>query len=350
MLDALLIASARPSSQTGDLTRTDPACLVPSGARSATTTAPTSTAQTFREITHTGSAVPLQIDTIVRTSEPTQFDLRAAAVRFGSSAGATIRTTPNPGEPSPTPVCSRTTAAQRTGWVKTAGNFAKGFGEGARDAGGSMVRGVADIAKGGYGFATDARVRATILGAVPKGTVGGTEFAKTAAVDPVKISTEVGMAVQSAWNHISSAYEQASASGHGAEFIGKAVGQGAVLAATLPIPGGAEAGSVAEIGVAARAAEAAGDFARESDAQTIAGGHAWTEHQAEFPGWNQSGFTKVVHATVQNPDGEKTLSRGRTAYWNEQEKLVVIRDPQNPDSGTAFRPKSGKSYFDLGLK
>ena len=137
------------------------------------------------------------------------------------------------------------------------------------------------------------------------------------------------MAVQSAWNHISSAYEQASASGHGAEFIGKAVGQGAVLAATLPIPGGAEADSVAEIGVAARAAEATGDFARELDAQKIAGGHAWTKHQAEFPGWNQSDFTKVVQATVQNPDGEKTLSRGRTAYWNEQEKLVVIRDPQN---------------------
>ena len=108
--------------------------------------------------------------------------------------------------------------------------------------------------------------------------------------------------------------------------------------------------SVAEIGVAAHAAEAAGDFARELNAQEIAGGHAWMKHQAEFPGWNQSDFTKVVQATVQNPDGEKTLSRGRTAYWNEQEKMVVIRDPQNPDGGTAFRPKSGKSYFDLGLK
>ena len=41
----------------------------------------------------------------------------------------------------------------------------------------------------------------------------------------------------------------------------------------------------------------------------------------------------------------KQLSKGRSAYWNDQEKMVVIRDPKSPDGGTAFRPTNGKAYF-----
>jgi filamentous hemagglutinin len=53
---------------------------------------------------------------------------------------------------------------------------------------------------------------------------------------------------------------------------------------------------------------------------------------------------------VQNPDEVKQLSNGRTAYWNDKEKMVVIHDPKSPDGGTAFRPTNGKAYFDNSLK
>jgi hypothetical protein len=43
------------------------------------------------------------------------------------------------------------------------------------------------------------------------------------------------------------------------------------------------------------------------------------------------------------------LKNGRTAYWNDKEKMVVIHDPSHPDGGTAFRPNQAKypgtSYF-----
>jgi hypothetical protein len=46
----------------------------------------------------------------------------------------------------------------------------------------------------------------------------------------------------------------------------------------------------------------------------------------------------------------KKLSDGRTAYWNDKEKMVVIRDPRGADGGTAFRPRDGKVYFDTKLR
>lgn len=33
---------------------------------------------------------------------------------------------------------------------------------------------------------------------------------------------------------------------------------------------------------------------------------------------------------MQNPDDVKQLSQGRTAYWNDKEKMVVIHDPKSP--------------------
>jgi RHS repeat-associated protein len=81
-------------------------------------------------------------------------------------------------------------------------------------------------------------------------------------------------------------------------------------------------------------------------ASQIANGHAWTKHQGEFPGWDQSKFENTVKDTMQQPDEVRSLSNNRTAYWNAKENMVVIEDPANADGGTAFRPTNGKSYFD----
>jgi len=83
-------------------------------------------------------------------------------------------------------------------------------------------------------------------------------------------------------------------------------------------------------------------------AKQIADGHSWSKHQKEFPGWDKQKFTDKIDETVREAKGSnvRNLSGGRTAYWNDKEKMVVIRDPKNPDGGTAFRPTNGKAYFD----
>jgi filamentous hemagglutinin len=45
----------------------------------------------------------------------------------------------------------------------------------------------------------------------------------------------------------------------------------------------------------------------------------------------------------------KTLSGGRTAYWDSSLGTVVSRNPSAVDGGTAFVPRDGKAYFD-GLR
>ena len=47
-----------------------------------------------------------------------------------------------------------------------------------------------------------------------------------------------------------------------------------------------------------------------------------------------------------NPSASKTLTKGRKAFWDDKSKTVVIRDPNSPDLGTAFKPKDSKAYFD----
>ena len=83
-------------------------------------------------------------------------------------------------------------------------------------------------------------------------------------------------------------------------------------------------------------------------ADQISNGHAWSQHQGEFPGWSQQKFTQKIQETIDNASGSnvRNLSNGRTAYWNAQEGMVVIRDPGSPHGGTAFRPTNGRAYFE----
>lgn len=54
----------------------------------------------------------------------------------------------------------------------------------------------------------------------------------------------------------------------------------------------------------------------------------------------------MVQETMENPSATRSLSNGRTAYWNDSEQMVVIKNPGAADGGTAFRPTAGKAYFD----
>jgi filamentous hemagglutinin len=90
-------------------------------------------------------------------------------------------------------------------------------------------------------------------------------------------------------------------------------------------------------------------------AQEIAGGHAFEKHilnQGEFTGLGistQEQFANLIENVINNPTATRSLSGGRTAYWQESTGTVVIRNPRAVDSGTAFQPVNGRAYFD-GLR
>lgn len=83
-------------------------------------------------------------------------------------------------------------------------------------------------------------------------------------------------------------------------------------------------------------------------ADEIAGGHAYDKHvleQAEFPGvTTREQFARVIENAITNYEDIAHLSKGRTAYWYED--IVVIRNPNAADGGTAFVPDAGYSYFE----
>lgn len=101
-----------------------------------------------------------------------------------------------------------------------------------------------------------------------------------------------------------------------------------------------------------KALERAGEIARV--AKQIAAGHAYDKHAVEqdaFP-WVKSreDFRELIARILRNPTEWKRLRQGRSAYWDRETGTVVVRDPRNPDGGTAFRPQTGKRYYDKNLK
>jgi filamentous hemagglutinin len=90
-----------------------------------------------------------------------------------------------------------------------------------------------------------------------------------------------------------------------------------------------------------------------STGQLIANGHAYDKHvvkQQEFPEVkDRAAFGDLVDGIIKSPTSSKSLSGGRTAYWENTKGTVVIVNPKASDSGTCFRPKNGVAYFN-GLK
>jgi hypothetical protein len=88
-------------------------------------------------------------------------------------------------------------------------------------------------------------------------------------------------------------------------------------------------------------------------AEEISGGHAYAKHvikQNEFPGFSQVHFEHHIRNILNSSTEMKTLTGGRTAYWDQKSGTVIIRDPLRIDGGTSFRPINGKKYYDDVLK
>jgi len=84
--------------------------------------------------------------------------------------------------------------------------------------------------------------------------------------------------------------------------------------------------------------------------KSIANGHAYQKHvvtQKEYPEiTSKDAFFTLIKGVTANPTAIKNMPKGKTAYWGEGAKTIVIVDPNNADKGTAFRPTAGRAYFD----
>ena len=84
----------------------------------------------------------------------------------------------------------------------------------------------------------------------------------------------------------------------------------------------------------------------------IADGHSFEKHvlkKGEFKGLEirtKKQFAKHIERVLRKPTHKKKLKRQRTAYWDAKTGTLVIKDPNNPDGGTAFQPESQKRYYD----
>ncbi len=84
-----------------------------------------------------------------------------------------------------------------------------------------------------------------------------------------------------------------------------------------------------------------------ADAEQIAKGHAWSKHKGDFPEFlTEAEFAQHLDDIMANPSASKDLAKGRKAFWDDRSRTVVVRDPNSPDLGTAFKPQQGKAYFD----
>ena len=82
-------------------------------------------------------------------------------------------------------------------------------------------------------------------------------------------------------------------------------------------------------------------------AQTIASGHAWAEHQDDFPSVaDAAAFALFIESILTTPDAERALARDRTAYWHSESGTIIVLSPNAPDGSTCFKPSDGQRYFE----
>jgi RHS repeat-associated protein len=93
-------------------------------------------------------------------------------------------------------------------------------------------------------------------------------------------------------------------------------------------------------------------FGHSKIANSIASGHAYTQHAGGFNvKRTQAQFANMITEIMDNPTESKVLRDGRKAYWHEGKQTVVIVDTKGgkgKDMGTAF--KTSKRYYDNSLK
>lgn len=88
-------------------------------------------------------------------------------------------------------------------------------------------------------------------------------------------------------------------------------------------------------------------YTPSGDAQRIAR-HAWDNHRSDFPEFqNQGDLARYIDDIITNPPEQPRIraSDGTRAYWDGNNRRIIMYNPEHPEGGTIFRPDDGKDYF-----
>jgi len=94
-------------------------------------------------------------------------------------------------------------------------------------------------------------------------------------------------------------------------------------------------------------------------AASIAHGHAFTKHSAEFVNGaviaglafpdptiaNADAFQTFLTPILDGATADKALANNRHGYWDATTGTVIITNLAPDDCGTAFRPTAGMAYY-----
>ncbi|MDA5095584.1 hypothetical protein O2N63_15955 [Aliiroseovarius sp. KMU-50] len=94
-------------------------------------------------------------------------------------------------------------------------------------------------------------------------------------------------------------------------------------------------------------------------ADSIAYGHAYSKHHAEFDNGavvngiafpdeditNANDFALFLLGILNTPSLNKALNNDRHAYWDTPTGTIIIENRNVDDCGTAFRPNDGVDYY-----
>jgi RHS repeat-associated protein len=86
-------------------------------------------------------------------------------------------------------------------------------------------------------------------------------------------------------------------------------------------------------------------------AQAIGRGHAYRKHvlgRKEYPEIeSEEEFARLAYKIMRRPTAiRRDLGGGRTMFWHDPTRTVVIHNPADPDLGTMFPPHRGRAYFE----
>ncbi|WP_395772654.1 hypothetical protein, partial [Arenimonas sp.] len=75
--------------------------------------------------------------------------------------------------------------------------------------------------------------------------------------------------------------------------------------------------------------------------------HSYEKHASEFPNVKSSkDFKSLIDRIIENPSEKTILKNGKTLYWDDNTKSILIINPyDNLNGGTFFVPANGKQYY-----
>jgi len=233
-------------------------------------------------------------------------------------------------------------------FADAAQGFGHGFAAGAAKGAAILAKGVEAAAEQAYALATDSKARAAAGQRLVQGAEAVGTFSAGVIHDPGGAVSEAAGAVQRGASAVADAaegafgaYKTAAASGAGAEFLGEALGESAVLAVGAVAPGGGEA----EAGVlAAEGTEALGAGAAELT-ESLAAGQGATLGTGS--GAAEAGEAKAAEIELDRLAEGAMDERAMTVRQSPAEiNAVIQKNLRSPEKGLRLEGEIGKLIAD----